>query len=202
MHVFELDPSLRVNGIMGKNHSLLFIKLCSIFVHDKTHCNLWVATGVAEVFHFGCMMSRALFIDLIMNPSRYWLLFLENTIICRASTVSCINWICQHNMLNGSNCFSHGLWTFLLTLLSFCWWQFYMQNFTTKIVNLMKSENLYASQGGPIILSQVKAVNWNSPFISCHFWPSKIGLYADWEWVQKRRSSFSWERAALCKVGS
>lgn len=30
-----------------------------------------------------------------------------------------------------------------------------MQNFTTKIVNMMKSENLYASQGGPIILSQV-----------------------------------------------
>ncbi|KAL9233365.1 hypothetical protein vseg_008379 [Gypsophila vaccaria] len=32
----------------------------------------------------------------------------------------------------------------------------YMQNFTTKIVNLMKSENLYASQGGPIILSQIE----------------------------------------------
>jgi hypothetical protein len=31
-----------------------------------------------------------------------------------------------------------------------------MQNFTTKIVNMMKSEGLYASQGGPIILSQVK----------------------------------------------
>ncbi|XP_043703285.1 beta-galactosidase 6-like [Telopea speciosissima] len=34
--------------------------------------------------------------------------------------------------------------------------KFYMQNFTTKIVNLMKSENLYASQGGPIILSQIE----------------------------------------------
>nr|XP_011468258.1 PREDICTED: beta-galactosidase 6 isoform X2 [Fragaria vesca subsp. vesca] len=34
--------------------------------------------------------------------------------------------------------------------------KFYMQNFTTKIVNLMKSEGLYASQGGPIILSQVE----------------------------------------------
>ncbi|KAK9735545.1 hypothetical protein RND81_04G211700 [Saponaria officinalis] len=32
----------------------------------------------------------------------------------------------------------------------------YMQNFTTKIVNMMKSENLYASQGGPIILSQIE----------------------------------------------
>ncbi|XP_074307945.1 beta-galactosidase 6 isoform X5 [Silene latifolia] len=32
----------------------------------------------------------------------------------------------------------------------------YMQNFTTKIVTLMKSEKLYASQGGPIILSQIE----------------------------------------------
>ncbi|KAL5704440.1 hypothetical protein ACHQM5_022873 [Ranunculus cassubicifolius] len=32
----------------------------------------------------------------------------------------------------------------------------YMQNFTTKIVTLMKSESLYASQGGPIILSQIE----------------------------------------------
>ncbi|XP_010269108.1 PREDICTED: beta-galactosidase 16-like [Nelumbo nucifera] len=32
----------------------------------------------------------------------------------------------------------------------------YMQNFTTKIVNLMKEEKLYASQGGPIILSQIE----------------------------------------------
>ncbi|XVF63364.1 hypothetical protein PTKIN_Ptkin09bG0081900 [Pterospermum kingtungense] len=31
-----------------------------------------------------------------------------------------------------------------------------MQNFTTKIVNMMKSENLYASQGGPIVLSQIE----------------------------------------------
>jgi hypothetical protein len=30
-----------------------------------------------------------------------------------------------------------------------------MQRFTAKIVDLMKQENLYASQGGPIILSQV-----------------------------------------------
>ena len=30
-----------------------------------------------------------------------------------------------------------------------------MKKFTKKIVNLMKSEDLYASQGGPIILSQV-----------------------------------------------
>ena len=30
-----------------------------------------------------------------------------------------------------------------------------MQNFTTKIVNMMKEESLFASQGGPIILAQV-----------------------------------------------
>lgn len=31
-----------------------------------------------------------------------------------------------------------------------------MQRFTTKIVNMMKSERLFASQGGPIILSQIE----------------------------------------------
>lgn len=30
-----------------------------------------------------------------------------------------------------------------------------MKRFTAKIVDLMKGEKLYASQGGPIILSQV-----------------------------------------------
>lgn len=30
-----------------------------------------------------------------------------------------------------------------------------MQNFTTKIVDMMKSEGLFEWQGGPIILSQV-----------------------------------------------
>jgi len=30
-----------------------------------------------------------------------------------------------------------------------------MQRFAAQIVNVMKSANLYASQGGPIILSQV-----------------------------------------------
>ena len=33
--------------------------------------------------------------------------------------------------------------------------KFHMRRFTSKIVNLLKSEGLYASQGGPIILSQV-----------------------------------------------
>jgi len=36
-----------------------------------------------------------------------------------------------------------------------------MQNFTTKIVNMMKEEGLYASQGGPIILSQVYMIPVN-----------------------------------------
>lgn len=30
-----------------------------------------------------------------------------------------------------------------------------MQNFTTKIVDMVKNEKLFASQGGPIILAQV-----------------------------------------------
>ncbi|WVZ20365.1 hypothetical protein V8G54_007687 [Vigna mungo] len=34
--------------------------------------------------------------------------------------------------------------------------KFHMQRFATKIVNVMKSANLYASQGGPIILSQIE----------------------------------------------
>ncbi|XLR40120.1 hypothetical protein S83_024780 [Arachis hypogaea] len=35
-------------------------------------------------------------------------------------------------------------------------YKFHMQRFAAKIVNLMKSANLYASQGGPIILSQIE----------------------------------------------
>ncbi|XP_022894853.1 beta-galactosidase 16 isoform X2 [Olea europaea var. sylvestris] len=34
--------------------------------------------------------------------------------------------------------------------------KFYMKNFTTKIVNMLKSEKLFASQGGPIIISQIE----------------------------------------------
>lgn len=34
-----------------------------------------------------------------------------------------------------------------------------MQGFTEKIVGLMKSENLFESQGGPIILSQVSVLS-------------------------------------------
>lgn len=35
-----------------------------------------------------------------------------------------------------------------------CFFQYHMQKFVTLIVNLMKKENLFASQGGPIILAQ------------------------------------------------
>lgn len=35
-------------------------------------------------------------------------------------------------------------------------WKHYMQKFTTYIVNLMKQEKLFASQGGPIILAQIE----------------------------------------------
>ncbi|KAI4330678.1 hypothetical protein MLD38_028940 [Melastoma candidum] len=34
--------------------------------------------------------------------------------------------------------------------------KYYMQKFTTKIVNMMKAEGLFQSQGGPIILSQIE----------------------------------------------
>ena len=35
-----------------------------------------------------------------------------------------------------------------------------MQGFTEKIVGLMKNENLFESQGGPIILSQVQVLGF------------------------------------------
>ncbi|CAO2832410.1 unnamed protein product [Amaranthus hypochondriacus] len=35
-------------------------------------------------------------------------------------------------------------------------WKHYMKKFTTYIVNLMKKEKLFASQGGPIIMSQIE----------------------------------------------
>lgn len=40
-------------------------------------------------------------------------------------------------------------------LLSFLFLKEAMQGFTQKIVQMMKNEKLFASQGGPIILSQV-----------------------------------------------
>lgn len=42
-----------------------------------------------------------------------------------------------------------------------------MERFLEKIVNMMKDENLFASQGGPIILAQV----------SCFYEPSSLYMY-------------------------
>lgn len=42
-----------------------------------------------------------------------------------------------------------------------------MQRFTAKIVDMMKQEKLYASQGGPIILSQVGICLDQSLFMRC-----------------------------------
>ena len=57
-----------------------------------------------------------------------------------------------------------------LTQLYLHQWQLHMQNFTTKIVNMMRAEGLYASQGAPIILSQVETViSLILKFIFIHF---------------------------------
>ncbi|KAL4571632.1 hypothetical protein LXL04_018395 [Taraxacum kok-saghyz] len=42
-----------------------------------------------------------------------------------------------------------------------------MQNFTTKIVNMVKEENLFAAQGGPIILAQMLSLDIGVPWIMC-----------------------------------
>lgn len=131
MHVFELDPSLRVNGIMGKNR----MQLLDIYSYK---------TNTLQIIRCYCCYRGLPFWlhdvpDIIYRSDNAPFKVLIH--LCIAKT--------QH---------SNGLiWALLLKLLiSFHWWQLYMQNFTTKIVNLMKSEKLYASQGGPIILSQVK----------------------------------------------
>ncbi|XP_050256859.1 beta-galactosidase 6-like [Quercus robur] len=74
--------------------------------------------------------------------------------------------------------------------------KFYMQNFTTKIVNLMKSEGLYASQGGPIILSQIENEYQNieaafhqkgPPYVR---WAAKmaVGLKTSVPWVMCKQT--------------
>lgn len=63
--------------------------------------------------------------------------------------------------------------------------QMAMQGFTEKIVGLMKSENLFESQGGPIILSQV---NFRSLAFSIWslftFVASKLCKTMSWLWVK------------------
>lgn len=55
----------------------------------------------------------------------------------------------------------------LLLSLFFSWWKMAMQGFTQKIVQMMKNEKLFASQGGPIILSQVLILDaWPCNYLS------------------------------------
>ncbi|KAK8552415.1 hypothetical protein V6N12_041010 [Hibiscus sabdariffa] len=75
------------------------------------------------------MTSQALFTDVTMNHSRYCIYTWHYLLII------------AHALLDAPS----------MNVV-----QMHMQNFTTKIVNMMKSEGLYASQGGPIILSQIE----------------------------------------------
>lgn len=52
-----------------------------------------------------------------------------------------------------------------------------MQRFTTKIVNTMKQENLFASQGGPIIFSQVQLSKKTQLIYFFFFSPLKISIF-------------------------
>ncbi|WVZ21205.1 hypothetical protein V8G54_008527 [Vigna mungo] len=74
--------------------------------------------------------------------------------------------------------------------------KFYMQNFTTKIVNMMKAEGLYASEGGPIILSQIENEYQNierafgeagSPYVQ---WAAKmaVGLNTGVPWIMCKQT--------------
>lgn len=51
---------------------------------------------------------------------------------------------------------SEGLCVLFARVYSFLVFQYHMQKFTTFIVDLMKKEKLFASQGGPIILAQAR----------------------------------------------
>jgi len=51
-----------------------------------------------------------------------------------------------------------------------------MQRFTEKIVGLMKSEQLFESQGGPIILSQVNFLRLLFLYINLYFKPTNFHL--------------------------
>lgn len=60
-----------------------------------------------------------------------------------------------------------------------------MQGFTQKIVQMMKDDKLFASQGGPIILSQVyKLTKVVKMYVVDRIWFKRIDLEnVDWEWV-------------------
>ncbi|GAV71938.1 Glyco_hydro_35 domain-containing protein/Gal_Lectin domain-containing protein/BetaGal_dom4_5 domain-containing protein, partial [Cephalotus follicularis] len=69
--------------------------------------------------------------------------------------------------------------------------KYHMQNFVTKIVNMMKAEKLYASQGGPIILSQIeneysnveKAYHEQGPIYVRWAADMAVGLHTGVPWV-------------------
>ncbi|XP_047339184.1 beta-galactosidase-like isoform X2 [Impatiens glandulifera] len=72
-----------------------------------------------------------------------------------------------------------------------------MEKFTTKIVDMMKSENLFASQGGPIILSQIEneygPVEWDigAPGKAYTKWFSEmaVGLNTGVPWVMCKQET-------------
>lgn len=69
--------------------------------------------------------------------------------------------------------------------------EYHMESFVTKIVTLLKSENLFASQGGPIILSQIeneyqnveKAFHENGPPYVLWAASMSVGLNTGVPWV-------------------
>lgn len=89
---------------------------------------------------FGCITFLILYFELIMHLSRY------------------VNATFQFPSVFG---FFKTLLTIFYVIVpsyDYAGVQYYMQKFTTYIVNLMKKEKLFASQGGPIILSQASIV--------------------------------------------
>lgn len=56
------------------------------------------------------------------------------------------------------SCFSFFLHLLIVAMLLFCIFQDEMQRFVKKIVELMREENLFSWQGGPIIMLQVVVV--------------------------------------------
>jgi hypothetical protein len=57
-----------------------------------------------------------------------------------------------------------------MSILHFLVLQLAMQRFTQKIVQMMKDENLFESQGGPIILAQVLFLEINSRILHYNIW--------------------------------
>lgn len=68
-----------------------------------------------------------------------------------------------------------------LVWLKICGFQAEMQRFTAKIVEMMKNEKLYASQGGPIILSQVGLSIWICYLTQ--YWSFEILVFSRGDWL-------------------